>query len=186
MFAPEFDAELPLIHSPVRARPNSCLSECATHIPEGPSRSGPQRSEDTRSGGPARSAALTAGTETKQSQPGEAETPTTDQRKPVATTHERKMIMSVAPEEPRLLLGIEEAARRLGIGRSLMYRLALSGEVESVHVGRLRRIPAERLAEHVTRLRGEARGRRSTRWAPGIPTARRRSSSVVMAAGTVG
>jgi excisionase family DNA binding protein len=56
-----------------------------------------------------------------------------------------------------LLLRIEEAAQRLGIGRSLMYLLVLFGEVESVHVGRLRRIPAECLAEHVARLRVEAR-----------------------------
>ena len=52
-------------------------------------------------------------------------------------------------QEQLLLLRIEEAAARLGIGRSLMYRLVLSGEVESVHVGRLRRIPAECLVEHV-------------------------------------
>src|SRR3954454_16578043 len=45
--------------------------------------------------------------------------------------------------EPRLLLRIEEAAERLGIGRSLMYRLVMSGAVESVPLGRLRRIPSE-------------------------------------------
>ena len=66
--------------------------------------------------------------------------------------------MSVVPEEPRLLLRIEEAAQRLGIGRSLMYRLVMSGAVESVHVGRLRRVPAECLAEHVARLRSQGRG----------------------------
>lgn len=60
-------------------------------------------------------------------------------------------------EEQQLLLRVEEAAARLGIGRSLMYRLVLSGEVESVHVGRLRRIPAECLAEHVARLRSGVR-----------------------------
>ena len=67
--------------------------------------------------------------------------------------------MSVPAEssDTRLLLRIDEAAERLGIGRSLMYRLVLSGEVESVHVGRLRRVPAECLAEHVARLRVEAR-----------------------------
>ena len=70
------------------------------------------------------------------------------------------MIMAIAlePEEPRLLLRIEEAAHRLGIGRSLMYRLVLSGEVESVHIGRLRRIPVECLSEHVSRLRAEGHG----------------------------
>jgi hypothetical protein len=61
---------------------------------------------------------LTAGTETKQSQPGEAENPTTDQRKPVSTTAERKMIME------RLLLSPEEAAEALGgVGRSRLYDL---------------------------------------------------------------
>lgn len=69
------------------------------------------------------------------------------------------MIMDVRFEgQPRLLLRIEEAADRLGIGRSLMYRLVLTGEVESVHVGRLRRIPAECLDEHVERLRASQRG----------------------------
>lgn len=68
--------------------------------------------------------------------------------------------MSEAPSHPvrdgRLLLRIEEAADRLGIGRSLMYRLVLSGEVESVPVGRLRRIPCEALTDYVERLRREA------------------------------
>ena len=58
---------------------------------------------------------------------------------------------------PKLLLRIEEAAEQLGIGRSLMYRLVLSGAIESVRLGRLRRIPAECLGEHFRRLRDEAR-----------------------------
>lgn len=62
-------------------------------------------------------------------------------------------------EAPRLLLRIEEAADRMGIGRSLMYRLVLTGEVESVHVGRLRRIPSECLHEAVARLRDQERVR---------------------------
>ena len=65
-----------------------------------------------------------------------------------------------AVSEPRLLLRIEEAAQRLGIGALARYRLALRGEVESVHVGRLRRIPAECLSEHVERLRQESRALR--------------------------
>lgn len=56
----------------------------------------------------------------------------------------------------RLLLRIEEAAERLAIGRSLMYRLVLSGEVQSVPVGRLRRIPCGALTDYVERLRREA------------------------------
>jgi excisionase family DNA binding protein len=58
--------------------------------------------------------------------------------------------------ETRLLLRIEEAAERLGIGRSLMYRLVMSGAIESVPVGRLRRIPSECLHEYVDRLRSQA------------------------------
>lgn len=51
------------------------------------------------------------------------------------------------------LLTVEEGARRLGIGRTLMYALIRSGQIESVTVGRLRRIPAEALPEYVARLR---------------------------------
>jgi excisionase family DNA binding protein len=67
--------------------------------------------------------------------------------------------MAVASdEEPLLLLRVEEAAQRLGIGRSLMYRLVLSGAVESVPVGRPRRIPTECFREYGDRLRSEAAG----------------------------
>jgi excisionase family DNA binding protein len=51
------------------------------------------------------------------------------------------------------LLTVEEAARRLGIGRTTCYALIRSGELESVPVGRLRRIPAEAVPEYVARLR---------------------------------
>ena len=69
------------------------------------------------------------------------------------------MIMSAEVRvQPRLVLRIEEAAEQLGIGRSLMYRLVLSGEVQSVPVGRLRRIPSEAVTEYVERLRAEASG----------------------------
>jgi excisionase family DNA binding protein len=53
----------------------------------------------------------------------------------------------------RLLLTVEEAARRLRIGRTLVYQLISSGELESVKVGRLRRVPAESLPEYVATLR---------------------------------
>lgn len=58
----------------------------------------------------------------------------------------------------RLVLTIDEAAERLGIGQTLMSALVRSGEVESVRIGRLRRIPTECLAEYVQRLRGSRRG----------------------------
>jgi excisionase family DNA binding protein len=52
-----------------------------------------------------------------------------------------------------LLLTVGEAAERLRLGRTLVYRLISSGELESVTVGRLRRVPAECLAEYVASLR---------------------------------
>jgi excisionase family DNA binding protein len=57
----------------------------------------------------------------------------------------------------RLLLRVEEAAELLGIARTLMYRLLLTDEVESVHVGRLRRVPIDAVREYVTRLRSAER-----------------------------
>ena len=52
-----------------------------------------------------------------------------------------------------LLLTVEEVAKRLRLGRTLVYRLISSGELESVKVGRLRRVPAECLPEYVATLR---------------------------------
>ncbi|GAA3961932.1 hypothetical protein GCM10023085_50470 [Actinomadura viridis] len=54
--------------------------------------------------------------------------------------------------EPDLLLTVEEAARRLKIGRTLMYSLIASGEVETVTIGRLRRVPTECLTAYVSHL----------------------------------
>jgi excisionase family DNA binding protein len=54
----------------------------------------------------------------------------------------------------RLVLTIEEAAERLGIGRTLMYALVSAGEVESVRIGRLRRVPTDALDAYVATLRG--------------------------------
>jgi len=53
----------------------------------------------------------------------------------------------------RLLLTVEEAAKRLGVGRTLMYTLVKDGEVESVQIGRLRRIPADALFRYLEQLR---------------------------------
>lgn len=58
----------------------------------------------------------------------------------------------------RLVLTVEEAAERLGIGRTFMYALVKSGAVESVRIGRLRRVPADALSEFVESLRVKQRG----------------------------
>ena len=54
---------------------------------------------------------------------------------------------------PALLLRVEEAASKLGIAWTMMYQLVRTGEVESVRVGRLRRIPVACLEEYVEDLR---------------------------------
>ena len=56
-----------------------------------------------------------------------------------------------------LILTIEQAAKTLGVGRTLMYGLVMNGDIESVTIGRLRRIPAEALTDYVARLRTATR-----------------------------
>ena len=58
-------------------------------------------------------------------------------------------------DEPaaRLLLTVEQAAGRLNVGRSTAYALILTGQLESVTVGRLRRVPADAVAAFVDSLR---------------------------------
>lgn len=65
--------------------------------------------------------------------------------------------MDTAPDDAfdntLVLLTVEEAARRLRIGRTLCFRLIGTGELESVPIGRLRRVPAVAIPEYVNRLR---------------------------------
>jgi excisionase family DNA binding protein len=55
----------------------------------------------------------------------------------------------------KVLLRPEEAAYALGIGRTLVYALIGSCEIESVLIGRARRIPVEAVEAYVARLCGE-------------------------------
>ena len=52
-----------------------------------------------------------------------------------------------------LVFTVEEAADRLGVGRTVMYALVSSGAVESVRIGRLRRVPADALVTFLDELR---------------------------------
>jgi excisionase family DNA binding protein len=54
-----------------------------------------------------------------------------------------------------LVLTVEQAAERLGVGRTVMYALVSSGAVESVRIGRLRRVPADALVTFLDQLRGK-------------------------------
>jgi excisionase family DNA binding protein len=50
---------------------------------------------------------------------------------------------------PTILLRVEEAAQMLRVGRSQMYRLLNSGEVDSIRIGKMRRVPVASLNEYV-------------------------------------
>ena len=55
-------------------------------------------------------------------------------------------------EQPRLMLTVEEAAAAMGIGRTTMFALVKSGDVDSVLIGRLRRVPATAIDTYLARL----------------------------------
>ncbi len=52
-----------------------------------------------------------------------------------------------------LLLTMTEAASVLSIGRTTMYELVASGEIEAVHIGRSARVPVAAVEEFVERRR---------------------------------
>jgi len=58
----------------------------------------------------------------------------------------------------KLLFTTAEAAELLGLGRSTVYELLASGALESICIGRARRIPHEALVAYVGRLRGSQDG----------------------------
>jgi len=62
---------------------------------------------------------------------------------------------SQVERSPRLLLTVEEAAERIGICRSNMFKLIRRGEIQSVKVGRLRRVTPDALEDFVRRLSAE-------------------------------
>ncbi len=56
----------------------------------------------------------------------------------------------------RLLLTVEEAAKRLGIGRTLAWQLVRDGQLPSVRLGRLVRVPVRGLEDWLKRrIRGD-------------------------------
>jgi excisionase family DNA binding protein len=58
----------------------------------------------------------------------------------------------------KLLLTAEEAAEVVGVGRTKVYELLRVGQIESVRIGRCRRIPLRAIQEYVARLSEEAAG----------------------------
>lgn len=52
----------------------------------------------------------------------------------------------------RALYTVEQAAYLSSLGRTRMYDLIATGEIESVKIGRARRIPADALDAYIARL----------------------------------
>jgi excisionase family DNA binding protein len=63
--------------------------------------------------------------------------------------------MTFAQHGEKLLLSPEQGAELLGVGRSQMFELIARGEVESIKIGRLRKIPRDAIDSYITRLRAE-------------------------------
>ena len=80
-------------------------------------------------------------------------------RRPPRRVDAREVIDLTVRADNRLLLSVEEADERLGIGRSLMYELIRSGQVASIRVGRLRRIAPEALCSYVADAHDRGLGR---------------------------
>lgn len=56
------------------------------------------------------------------------------------------------------LYKVPEVAERLGLGRTTVYRLIASGEIESIVIGeRARRIPASAVDQYIERVRATQR-----------------------------
>lgn len=53
----------------------------------------------------------------------------------------------LSADRPAELLSVEEAARRAGIGRSLMYAQISSGLIRRIRIGRRTLVPADELAK---------------------------------------
>ena len=56
------------------------------------------------------------------------------------------------PARTRVLLTVDEAAEQLGIGKTKTYALVRSGDLESVLIGRLRRIHVDAVAAFAAHL----------------------------------
>ena len=62
----------------------------------------------------------------------------------------------------RLLLTVPEVARRLGMGRSFVYQLVSRGEIQSIKLGKSRRIPVSALEKFIEAKLGESIDEAST------------------------
>lgn len=71
----------------------------------------------------------------------------------LTTTTDQLPVPEPRPSSDHTLLTVEEAADRLRIGRTRMFALLKSGEIESIQIGRSRRIHAKEIDAYTDRLR---------------------------------
>lgn len=64
-------------------------------------------------------------------------------------------VASPPTESGHFLYSVEEAASLLGIGRTYMFQLLAAGEIESLKIGRRRRIPLDAIDTYIERLRAQ-------------------------------
>jgi excisionase family DNA binding protein len=71
------------------------------------------------------------------------------------TVREETFVNESFVADDQLLVTPEEAARRLSVGRTTIYELMSSGELQSVNIGRCRRVPVSSLSLFVSKLIGD-------------------------------
>lgn len=69
------------------------------------------------------------------------------------TDSESLTVDSAQTSTSPLLLTVRQAAAALGVGRTTVYELISSGDLEVVHIGRSARIPVAAINEFVDQLR---------------------------------
>lgn len=71
---------------------------------------------------------------------------------PERTRENPKLDTPTNPKPLRVLLTVEDAAQQLSIGRTTMYALIKTGEIATVRIGHLRRVPADAVSAYVSQL----------------------------------
>ena len=62
---------------------------------------------------------------------------------------EQPVISITLQADDRRVLTVAEAAHALGISRSKLYQFIAAGEIRTIHIGRLRKVPVEALDEFI-------------------------------------
>lgn len=74
---------------------------------------------------------------------------TGDQTRKIALVHSEAVPLEDDFDPSLLAVRVEEAARRLSIGRTTMYALIRDGAVQTVPIGRSRRVPVQALSDYL-------------------------------------